>query len=515
MTEVKKWIPKNNRWLMLSPLMIGSFLFMLNETIANVALPYMAGSFSVSHEESIWILTSYLVSSSILISCVDFFSKLIGRKNFLVICILIFTIASFLCGISHSLGMIVISRILQGIGGGPILPITQAIILELFEEKERPIPIAMFGMVVVLAPILGPVVGGWLTLNWSWSWIFFINIPFGILACVLGHNFLEDPPYAQKEKGVKLDVLGFVFLTLFIGTLQITLDKGNNADWFGSTWVCWFTFICVVSFICFVIRELIAKTPLCDLSVFLNKNFVIGTFIQFIVYGVLLASMALLPQFLQLLMGYDSLRSGLAIMPRGLGATLGLVIYGILSGKIDDRILVVVGLLFLGFAGFDLVHINLSIAPVNIAIPNFMYGAGMALSLIPIITLSCKTLSNDKMTNASGLQSLFRNIGGAMGTSISVTAISRFSQIHQNYLVDNLSQFNNIYLLKSETLTQMFNQYTDTFLATHMGNTILYSQLIQQATLKSFISVFELCAIASFIIIPLVLFVSNKDLNKT
>lgn len=510
MAENTLWIPKVNRWFLLAPLMISSFLFMLNETIANVALPYMAGSFSISHEESIWILTSYLVSSSILISCVDFFSKLMGRKNFLIACIALFTFASFLCGFSHSLGMIVLARILQGIGGGPILPITQAILLELFDEHERAVPIAMFGGVVVLAPILGPVIGGWLTLNWNWSWIFYINIPFGILACILGLKYLEDPDYAAKESGVKVDAFGFVFLALFIATLQIILDKGNNADWFGSTWVCWFALICGASFISFLIRELTAKEPLCDLSVFLNKNFVIGTFSQFIIYAVLLASMALLPQFLQMLMGYDSLLSGLAMMPRGLGATMGLVIYGAFSNKIDNRILVIIGLLFLGFAGIDLENLNLSISSMSIAIPNFMYGAGMALSLIPLITLSCNTLHNSQMTNASGLQSLFRNIGGAMGTSISATAISRFSQIHQTYLVDNLSQFNNIYLIKTGSLSALFGQYTDKFLSNYMADSMLYNMLIQQSTLKSFISVFEIFAIASFVIIPLVFMISNK-----
>ena len=512
-TQTNKWIPKVNKWFILIPLILGSFLFMLNETIANVALPYMAGGFSISHEESIWILTSYLVSSSILISTVDFFSKLIGRKNFLIACLLLFTIASFLCGISQSLGMIVIARVLQGIGGGPILPITQAIILELFEEEERAVPIAIFGLVVVLAPILGPVIGGWLTLNWSWSWIFYINIPLGILAVILGFKFLEDPEYAQKQKNVTVDALGFVLLALFIGTLQIILDKGNNADWFGSTWVCWFTFVCITAFICFLIRELTIthKKPLCDLRVFADKNFLIGTVVQFVVYAVLLASMALLPQFLQLLMGYDSLLSGLAMMPRGLGAAIGLVVYGAFSNYMDNRLLVIIGLLCLGFAGLDLMHINLSVSTSSVGIPNFLYGAGMALALVPVITLSCHTLDNSQMTNAAGLQSLARNIGGAMGTSISATMLSRFSQIHQSYLVDNLSQFNNVYLLKVGALAQNFSQYTDQFLAQYMGNTMLYNILIQQSTLKAFVSVFEIGAIASFVIIPLIFFISNPN----
>ena len=506
------WTPKVNKWILLSPLILGSFLFMLNETIANVALPYMAGSFSISHEESIWILTSYLVSSSILISTVDFFCKLFGRKNFLLICLLLFTFASFLCGISQSVGMMVLARILQGIGGGPIIPITQAIILELFDPDKRAVPMSAFGLVVVLAPVLGPVVGGWLTLNYSWNWIFHINVPFGMLAVLLCYKFLEDPPYAKKESNVTVDAKGFIYLALFIGTLQIILDKGNNADWFGSSWVCWFTFVCITALICFIVRELTIKhkKPLCDLSVFADKNFLIGTIVQFVVYGVLLASMALLPQFLQLLMGYDSLLSGLAMMTRGLGAALGLVLYGAFSNKISDRIFVIVGLLCLGFAGLDLMDINLSVSTSSVEFPNFLYGIGMAFALVPMINVSCVTLDNSQMTNASGLQSLARNIGGAIGTSISATMLSRFSQIHQNYLVDNLSQFNNVYLMKIGALTQNFSQYTDQFLANYMGNTMLYNILQQQSTLKAFVSVFEYCALASFVIIPLIFFISDK-----
>lgn len=513
--NTEKWIPSRNRWLILSPMVIGAFLFMLNETIANVALPYMAGSFSISHDESIWILTSYLVSSSIFISCVDFFSKLMGRKNFIILCMLIFAISSFLCGISNSVGMIVLSRIIQGIGGGPLFPITQSIILELFDEEERAVPVALFGFVVVLAPILGPVLGGWLTLNWSWSWVFYINIPFGLLACFLGYKFLEDPSYAQKQPNVHLDKLGFVSLTLFVATLQIVLDKGNNADWFAAPWVCWLSFISVTSLIIFVLHQLRAQNPLCDLRVFKDKNFTIGTFMQFVIQAILLASMALLPQFLQLLMGYDSLQSGLAMMPRGIGAVFGLFCYAIFSNKIDDRILVFIGLMALGIGSLDLTKVNLSISTVSIAIPNFFYGIGMSLAIVPLIALSCNTLSNSQMTNASGLQNLVKNIGGAVGTSIAATMLSRFAQVHQYYLVEHLSPLNNIFIEKVNLLTLKFLPYTDISTANYMAHTVLYKQLLQQSSLKSFVSVFTVFAIASFIIIPLLIFLSNNKTSHT
>lgn len=513
-SNTDKWIPKLNRWIVLTPLVIGAFLFMLNETIANVALPYMAGSFSISHDESIWILTSYLVSSSIFISSVDFFSKLMGRKNYIILCFFIFSLASFLCGISNSIGIMILARILQGIGGGPLLPMAQSIILELFDEKERALPVAVFGFVVVLAPILGPVLGGWLTLNWSWSWVFFINIPFGLLACYLGNIVLEDPDYAKKQNNVYLDKLGFISLTIFIATLQIVLDKGNNADWFAATWICWFSFVCLISLITFIIRELKTDKPLCDLTVFKDKNFTIGTFMQFIIQGILLASMALLPQYLQLLMGYDSLQSGLAMMPRGVGALIGLWSYALLSNKIDDRILIFIGLIALGMGSLDLTNLNLQISPVSIAIPNLLYGVGMSLALIPIIGLSCNTLSNAQMTNASGLQNLVKNIGGAIGTSVAATMLSRFAQVHQHNLVEHLSPLNNIFIEKINILTANFSQYTDVITANYMAHTMLYKQLLQQSSLKSFVSVFTVFAIASFVIIPLLLFLSNKKTTQ-
>ncbi|MBR6298786.1 MAG: MFS transporter, partial [Candidatus Gastranaerophilales bacterium] len=227
-TVNQEWKPKFNPWLVCVPLMVSAFMFVLDETIANVALPYMAGSFSVSYKESTWILTSYLIASGIIIPSVDFFSKLMGRKNFLILSIIIFTISSFLCGIATSLPMMILTRILQGFGGGAILPLSQSMMLELFPVEKRAQSMAMFGLVVVLAPILGPVVGGWITSNWSWPYIYYINVPFGILAIYLAQKFIEDPPYAKKQKNVYIDKLGFFTLTMWLSCMQVTLDKGND-----------------------------------------------------------------------------------------------------------------------------------------------------------------------------------------------------------------------------------------------------------------------------------------------
>lgn len=508
---IEEWKPKVNPWLMIIPLMGASFMFMLDETIANVALPHMAGSFSISREESMWIITSYLISSGIIITSVDFFSKLLGRKNFFMLSILIFVMASFLCGISNSIEMMIFSRILQGIGGGPLLPLSQAIILESFSEKDRGKSVALFGMVIIIAPIIGPVIGGWLTENYSWPFIYLINIPIGCISVLMSKMLLEDPPYAKKQSNVKIDSIGFFCLTGWLITLQIVLDKGNNADWFNALWICWTSAISVIFAISFIISQLKNKEPLCDLSVFKDKNFLFGTLMQIVMQGVLMASSVILPQFLQCMMGYDAFLSGLSMMPRGLGCLVAIIIYGTFSNKIDNRALVTFGLILLGISGWMLGFLNLQIALVNIAIPNFLYGLGMGLSMIPIITLSCITLQKHQMTNASGLQNLLKNIGGAIGTSLVATCLSRFSQVHQHYMVGNLNPLNPNYADRLNVITMALAKHTHIVVASHLSKYAIYEQLLQQSTLSAFIDVFRIFAIACVVIIPLMIFIKSKN----
>ena len=507
----EEWKPSKSPWLIIIPTICAAFMFVLDETIANVALSHMAGTFSVSKEESTWILTSYLVASGIMIPAVDWFCKLLGRKVFFTLSVSLFTISSFICGFANSMEMMLFARILQGLGGGGILPIAQAVSLEGFPPEKRSQSMAVFGFVVVIAPVIGPVIGGWITDNWNWPWIFFINVPIGILTVYLTQKLLEDPPYARKQKNVSIDATGFFLLTVWIVSLQVMLDKGNNQDWFNSPFIVKLFLLSTLSALLFIISQLKKKDSLVDLSVCFDRNFFVGTIIQVIQQGVMLASTAILPMFLQSMLGYDAFLSGLTLVPRGCGALTGLVIAGAISSKIDGRILTATGLCFMGAAGLMLGNLNLQIAYHNVALPNFMFGFGMSLAMIPIIALSVITLKNSQMTNASGLQNLVKIIGGAVGTSAVATLISRYSQIHQANMVGHLNSLNPVFNAKLSAIQGAFMSSTTPNVAQYMAQYTLYGQLRQQAALWSFMEAFRIFGIACLIVIPLLLLVNNPQ----
>lgn len=497
-----KYLP-DNPWISSIPVMLAVFIYVIDGTIANVALPHMAGSFSATRDESMWILTSYLIASGIIIPSVDFFSKLLGRKNFFIISILIFTVASMLCGMARNLEEMVLFRILQGAGGGGILPISQAIMMESFPKEKRGMAMSIFGMGIILAPITGPVLGGWLTDNWSWPWIFFINVPFGCIAAILSQKYLFNPPYSHRQKGVKMDGLGFFFLTIWLLCLQVFFDKGNNADWFNAPWICWIFTISCISGVCFFISQIVRKDTLVDLSVFKDRNFVIGTLIQVVMFAILYASLAILPQFLQSMMGYTAFLSGYSMMPRGLGSMSATIVCAFIADRVDKRLLVCLGLFFLGSAGVVFGFLNLQIASMNIMIPNYIMGVGMGLSMVPIINLSLETLSNKQMTNATGLQNLLKNIGSAIGTSLVATMLTRFAQIHQYMMVGKLSELNSIFVERVQGTTAALSQYAHLSVAKHMAEYSLYGTLLKQSSLWAYMDSFRIFGVLCFVLIPL------------
>lgn len=511
----EEWKPSVNPWLLILPVMLATFMYALDETVANVALPHIAGTYSVSSQESIWVLTSYLMASSIVIPMIDFFCKFLGRKNFFMLGVFIFTIASFLCGISNSIGMIVFARALQGFGGGCLMPMAQSVGMESFTGEARNKAMAVFGLVVVVAPILGPVMGGWITENWSWPYIFFINVPVGFICIALAKMYLEDPPYAKKQKGTHLDKFGFLWLCIWLIPLQIVFDKGNDADWFNAPWICWLTAVAVFGCILFFISQVKGKNPLVKLDVLKDTNFLCGTGMLILINAVLLASLAILPQMLQNMMGYDAFTSGLAIMPRGLGAFTALAIFGGLGGKISYRNYGIIGLCCLGLGGWMLGELNLQISMMNIVIPNFVFGVGLVFTMMPITTLSCITLRNDQMTNASGFQNLLKTIGGAIGTSLVATMLSRFSQVHQHGLVKSMHDLNPVYSERLSAYAASFiHQAGDMFNAAYMAGKMLYNQLIQQSALCAYMTTFKVFAAACFILVPFMFLLKGEKTKE-
>ncbi|MCD7880062.1 MAG: DHA2 family efflux MFS transporter permease subunit [Candidatus Gastranaerophilales bacterium] len=511
----QRWQPSINPWLMIVPVILAVFMFALDETISNVALTYIAGSFSISQNESIWIVTSYLIASGIIIPTVDFFCKLMGRKKFFILCLIVFTVASFMCGISRSMGMIVIARFIQGLGGGSILPLSQAIIMESFPPEKRSQSMGIFGLTVILAPTIGPIVGGWITENWSWPWIYMINVPIGIVAVIMTHKLLEDPPYAHKQKNVTCDYWGLIFLSGWLVLLQIVLDKGNDADWFGAAWICWMTFFSCIFGILFFISQFKGKNPLVDLRILKDRNFLFGTIAQVVMMAVFLASAALLPSMLQALLGYTSLLSGLSMGSRGLGSIIAITIYTVTARFLGNKLYAMIGIGLIVIGGIFFGMINLQINLQTIAFPNALFGAGMSLGMTTLMTLSFSSLKNEQMTNASGLQNLLKNIGGAIGTSLSTTLISRSSQKHQIMMVGNLDDLNNIFAQRITEMSQFFSGFTsDIGQTVSMAKAQIYNQLIMQSHLWAYIDTFRVFAVACLIVIPLIAFIKVPKYGK-
>jgi len=510
----QEWKPSVSPWLISGAVMLSTFMVVLDSSVANVALPHMAGTFSASSTEITWILTSYLIATGIILPSTAWFSSLFGRKNFLIICIIIFTLASILCGMSTSLNMMVFARILQGLGGGALIPISQSILLESFPIEKRGVSMAVFGLGVVLAPVIGPTLGGWITDNFSWNWIFYINVPIGILAVYLSHMFVEDPPYLKRGTIQKIDYVGFITLIVWLVSLQIVLDNGQNSDWFGSAWVCWTSLLSAVSMIFFFVWELHFKDSIIDLGAFKDRNFAVGTILSTLVNAILYSTLAILPLFLQSLLGYTAYHSGIAITPRGLGCLSVIVLAGYLSNKVDNRFQIIFGFILLAISCFMFGNLNLNISMTNIIFPNVICGMALGFLFIPLATLSFATLSKEHIANATGIQNLLKNIGGGIGISIVGTMLSRNAQIHQANMVSHLSQLNPVFQHKITLLNHFLSMHMSPAVAAHKANFFMYVTLLKQSVLWSYIDNFRLYGLISLILIPTVFIFKNTKADK-
>ena len=510
----EEWKPSRSPWYSASAVMLTIFMVVLDSSIANVALPNIAGSFSATQDESTWVLTSYLVANGVIIPSTAWFPTLFGRKNFLLLSTILFTASSALCGMASSMGMLIFARVIQGLGGGAIMPIGQAVMMEEFPVEERGVAMSVFGFGVIFAPIIGPTLGGWITDTYSWHWIFLINVPVGIIAVILGNLFIEDPPYARKGKVQKVDYIGFILLIVWLFSLQVVLDNGQKSDWFGSKWVRWTTALSLSCFIGFIWRELTTKVPIVDLKVFLDRNFIVGTALNSVVGAVLYSTLAILPLFLQHLMGYTATLSGLAISPRGFGSLAGLVAVAVLSNKVDQRYVVIAGMLLLALSNIMFGSMNLSIGMGNIIFPNIICGFSFSLLMIPLMTITFVTLKNSQMTNASGIFNLAKSVGGAIGTSIVSTLIQRMGQVHQTHLIRNLTYSNPAFVEKLAAIQSGIAVYTGEFVAREKANFMVYMQLQQQSNLLAFMDCFKIYAAAVFLLTPFVFLFKKAKYKK-
>ena len=388
---------KVNPWLIAAAVVLPTFMEVLDSTIVSLALPHIAGNLSASSSEATWVQTSYLISNAVVLPASAWFSSFFGRKRFFMACIALFAIASFFCGIAGSLGILVVARVFQGASGGALQPLSQAILLESFPQDKRGQGMAVWGLGVVVASVLGPLVGGWVTDHYSWRWLFFINLPVGLLALWMIQQFIADPPYLHNTKPGRIDAIGSGLLSLWLGTMQTVLDKGQEVDWFSANWICWFTVISVVALIAFVIWELREQSPIVNLRVFGNRNFLFGTVLATLFGVIIYSPLTLLPLFVQNLLGYPAFQSGLAQSPRGLGLLLVMPVVGVLSSKLDNRKLLVAGMLLSGVSTLMLGNINLGVGKGSFILANLVQGAGMAITFVPLATTAMGLLRNDQM----------------------------------------------------------------------------------------------------------------------
>jgi DHA2 family multidrug resistance protein len=501
------WHPHINPWWIAFTVMLSTFMEVLDTSIANVALPHIAGSLSAGIDESTWVLTSYLVSNAIVLPLTGWFSRLFGRKRFYMSCVTIFIVSSLLCGLAPSLPLLVFFRVLQGAGGGGLQPVSQAILVESFPREKQGMAMAIYGMGVVAAPIIGPTLGGWITDNYSWRWIFFINIPVGLLSIILTTALIIDPPHVSgKNSGqrLKIDYIGLGLLSVGLGFLQVVLDKGQRDDWFESHFIVWCSVICAIGLIGTIFWELRQKDPVIELHLFKDRNYATATFLMFALGIVLYGTTVLLPIMLQTLSGYTAQLSGYVLSPGAIVTLVSLPIVGRLMTKRDPRWLVVIGLVILAVGMFQLAKLNLNTGFWTYVYVWMISRGGMAFMFVPINVMAFAYVSKEKMNNATGLINLARNLGGSVGISMVATMQARLTQSHQANLVSHMTPLDPRYRAALHGLAAMLHIHGSSMAtAAQQAQVILYGELQRQSAMLAFIDVYWLLGIVCLAMIPL------------
>jgi MFS transporter, DHA2 family, multidrug resistance protein len=509
------WAPKFNPWLIAVVVAMAAFMEVLDTSIANVALPYIAGGLGASNDQSTWVLTSYLASNAIVLPISGWLAVRFGRKRFFTLCIILFTVSSVLCGSSLSLGVLILFRALQGAGGGGLQPMAQAILADTFPPEKRGMAFSLYGITAVLAPTIGPTLGGWITFNYSWRWIFYINLPVGLLAVFLVSRLVEDPPYLRlrRDAGVRLDYIGLAFLALGIGALQVVLDKGQEDDWFGSRFILTLSLIAAISLISLVLWEWFHKDPIMDLRLFKNSNFAMANLMMFILGVVYFSSLVLIPQFLQTLLGYTAELAGLVLSASGVVVLVGMPIVGQLTTRVAAKYLIAFGWVTMAIAMFvSTRRIDLDISfPVAMWL-RVLQGAPLPFLFVPITLASYVGIAAQKSNDAAGLINFMRNIGSSVGTSMVTTLLARRSQFHQAMLSSHTTMYDPAFRNGAAALGRQLTQSgTSAADAQHQAYGMIYQSMQGQALLLSYVDAYKVLAIGAAIMFFLAFVMRKND----
>jgi DHA2 family multidrug resistance protein len=504
-------IPDINPWIVAIAVMFPTFMEVLDTTVVNVSLPHIAGSLAATVDEATWALTTYLVANAIILPMTGWLANYFGRKRLLMLAVTGFTTASFLCGLSLNLPSLLSFRVLQGACGGALQPISQAIMLEAFPPEDRGKAMGFWGVGIVVAPILGPMLGGWLTDNYSWRWVFYINVPIGIISLFLTHTFIFDPSYVRRKSG-RIDFWGIGMLALGIGSLQVLLDQGQQKDWFGSDEIRILATLAAFGLLAFVIRELKTSVPVVDLSALKIPTYSTGVFLMTVLGFVLYGSLVLLPIMLQTLFGYPALEAGITMSPRGIGSLIAMPLVGSMLTRIGGRKLLALGFASGGLTLFWLGDINLQAGFWDLCWPQFFQGISLALLFVPLTTVTMDPIPNEGMGNATSIFNLMRNIGGSLGIATSTTLLARRRQSNFDLLGSNIAP-------SSIQLRSVYSRIRSGFMArgksdleaSNLANATIISLLERQSSMRSFIEVFRSLGLIFLLVLPLLLIMKSRQ----
>jgi DHA2 family multidrug resistance protein len=489
--------------------MLPTLMVIIDTSVVNVSLDHIRGSLSAGIDEATWSITSYLAANAIVIPMTGWLSRFFGRKRYLMFSVALFTLSSLFCGLAWSIQSLVFFRILQGIAGGSLQPISQAVLLETFPPAQHGMAMAFYGIGIMFGPIIGPFLGGWITDNWSWHWIFFVNIPVGAVSILMSILFIHDPPYMKGMK-MKIDYWGLILLSVGIGCLQIMLDKGQREDWFSSDFIIWLCIISVISLIVFVLIELFVKDPILDLRILKNLSFSIGNVVIFFVFFSMFGSIILLPIYLQTLMGYTATLAGMILAPGGIASLIVMPVVGRLITWVNSKGIIICGIIVTAWSTYLMSQFNRLADFDTVLWPRVLMGVGVGLIIIPLTTLTLSHIRKEEMGNATSIYNLVRNIGGSFGVSITATFLARRTQFHQSHLVEHLTPFDTPYAIGARQSAEVLSaRGLDPALSSQGGLGVIYDQLLREASMMSFNDVFYILTIAMVMIIPLVFFMKQ------